>query len=96
MSFLANVDKKHLAQLFVEAYYLLIGHESSVNTIVVALTSVAVTHYFKLKLPSTRASKRHIEVVWHRTVQLKTYPPADVKHLSTFVDYVHMALDEVN
>ena len=72
------------------------GHESSVDTMVVALTSVAVTHYFKLKLPSTRASNHHIEVVWHLTVQLKTYPPADVKLLSTFVDYVHRALDEVN
>ena len=49
--FLATIDEKHLAQLFVEGYYLLMGGESTANTIVVALTSVAITTILSLSCP---------------------------------------------
>ena len=42
--FLVTIDEKHLAQLFVEVYYLLMGGESTVDTIVVALTHVWLLH----------------------------------------------------
>ena len=50
----ANVQTakaKDLAQTLIEGYYALMGDESS---IVVALTNVAVTHFFKLKIPATQ------------------------------------------
>ena len=44
-----NAKAKDIAQTFVEGYYTLIGQQTT--SIVIALTSVAVTHYFLVKLP---------------------------------------------
>ena len=90
--FLTSVKAKDLAQCLVEAYYVLIG--STVPHMVVALTELAVTHYFKVKLPSTRgkADRRHLEVIWHNCVVLRSYPPEREDVLVPFVQFIHYVL----
>lgn len=52
-SFLSGIDEKHLSQTLVEGYYVMLGSTPDGDFIVVALTSMLVTHYFKLKLPTS-------------------------------------------
>lgn len=95
-NFLATIDAKHLAQTLVEGYYVLMGSECDMESIVVALTDVAITNYFKIKLPVTRDrdSRRSLEVVWHKPLNMHRYPPADMEDLFPFVDSVHEILNE--
>ena len=50
---LHTVSAKDLAQTLVEGYYAVMGSSTNITSIVVALTSIEVTHYFKLQLPNT-------------------------------------------
>ena len=90
------MNGKHLAQTLVEGYYVMMGSEWGMDTIVVAVTDVAITHYFKLKLPSTRPKdqRRELEVVWHYTMKLQKYPPTQMNDLNEFVNFLHQILDE--
>ena len=67
---LHGLNGRHLAQTLVEGYYCLLG--SGVDSLVVALTSVDITHFFKIRLPATRGGveehERVLEVVWHHRV----------------------------
>lgn len=94
-SFLSNVNDKHLAQTLVEGYYTMLGGKC--DSIVVALTDIAATHYFKLKLPTTRpsASERSCEVVWHHAVVLDKYPLSSKEQLNPFITFVHHVIDEL-
>ena len=96
VSFLATLDEKNLAQTLLEGYYLMMGSEDS-NCVVVALTSVAVTHLFKLKLPTTRDTKytRHLEVVWHQVTVMQSDPPAKKEDVAPFIDSLFQVLDEL-
>ena len=93
-SFLSLVDGKHLAQTLVEGYYTMLGRECA--SVVMALTDVASTHYFKVRLPITRGGElsRSLEVEWHTTCILQAYPPAQMKDLDPFITAVHAILDE--
>ena len=94
---LATLNDKDLAQTVVEGYYLLMGSQQGIDNIVVALTDVAVTHYFKLKLPATRDKKeprRELDVAWHHTVALGSYPPTSMEELIGFVNTLHCILNE--
>ena len=59
--YLATVNAKNLAQTLVEGYYVLMGGDLT-TSVIVALTDVAVTHYFKINLRNTEM----LEVEWHR------------------------------
>ena len=94
-NFLATLDEKNLAQTLIEGYYLMMRSEES-NCVVVALTSVAVTHFLKLKLPTTRDKKytRHLEVVWHQVTVMQSCPPAKKEDVA-FIDSLFQVLDEL-
>ena len=57
----------------------------------------AITHYFGLKLPSTRASSqdRSLEVAWHHQLALENYPLEEMDQLNPFILF-HKVLDEAN
>ena len=86
---------KDIAQTLVEGYYTMLGSEFEQTSIVVALTSIEVTHYFKIRLPITRSESRHLEIVWHhQVVVLGQYPPENAEQLIPFIEFVHEALNE--
>ena len=66
------------------------------ESVVVALTDVASTHYFKVRLPITRGGDltRSMEVEWHKACILQAYPPEEMKDLDLFIGDVHSILDE--
>ena len=70
------------------------GSQQGIDNVVVALTDVAVTHYFKLKLPTIREPRRELDVAWHHTVALENYPPTSMEELICFVNTLHCILDE--
>ena len=83
---------------------MILGGKPDCDYIVVALTSISVTHYFKLKLPTTRPARndgpcetetqRSCEVVWHHKIVLEEYPLASEDQLLSFIQCVHAILDE--
>ena len=94
-SYLTNVKVSHLAQALVQGYYALLG---SASTIVVALTDIATTHFFKLKLKSTRSRDevpRNIDLVWYKCLVLPRYPPTRKEDLFQFIEYFHFIINEV-
>ena len=95
-NFIATLDEKNLAQTLIEGYYLMMGSED-LDSVVVALTSVAVTHFLKLKLPTTRDTKytRHLEVVWHHVVVMQSYPPAQKEDVAPFIDCLFQVFDDM-
>lgn len=96
--YLANVKVMHLAQVLVQGYYALLGN-SSLCTIVVALTDIATTHFFKLKLPSTRpiaGVPKNVDLVWHKCLMLPRYPPTQEEDLFTFIEHLHFVINEVS
>ena len=50
--YLVTINAKNLSQTLVEGYYVLVG--SDLKFVIITVTDVAVIHYFKIKLPSTR------------------------------------------
>lgn len=93
---ISTLDEKSLAQTIVEGFYLMMGE--GCDSIVVGLTNIAVTHYFGLKLPSTRASSqdRSLEVAWHHQIAFENYPLEVVDQLNPFILFIHKVLDEAN
>ena len=87
---LSTVNEKNLAQTIVEGYYCLLG--CGVTYIIVALTDIATTHYFKLKLLTT--GERKLEVIWYYSVTFPVYPPTSAKDLTPFLHGVKIALDD--
>ena len=66
---ITSVDPANLAQAVMEGYYTLLEAPQELKSIIVGLTDIGVTHYFKLKLPSTRKSTtilRHLELIWYQ------------------------------
>lgn len=100
---LASVCENDLAQAMVEGYYALLGCDVDLSSIVVALTDVGTTHYFKLKLPITRNSSsssssshsRNLELVWYEKVELSDYPPQKKEDLFAFIEFLHFVLDQL-
>ena len=74
---ITSLNPSHLAQTIVQGYYALLGASQDV---VLALTDIGTTHYFKLKIPSTRAANnmvpRHLELEWYKKIVLPQYPPS--------------------
>ena len=74
------LNGRHLAQTLVEGYYCLLGSgvDSLVVALTLALTSVDITHFFKIRLPATRGGveehERVLEVVWHHWVAVPPFP----------------------
>ena len=89
-SYLATINVKNLAQTLVEGYYVLMGTE--LTSVIVALTDVAVTHYFKIKLHST-SNTEMLEVEWHKPFTMQHYPPTSIDDVANFVGVVHELLD---
>lgn len=100
---LASVSENDLAQAVVEAYYVLLGCDVDLPSIVVALTNVGTTHYFHLKLPITRnngsssssSHSRKLELVWYERVMLRDYPPQKKEDLYEFIEFFHFILDQL-
>ena len=92
--FLSLVDAKHLAQTLVEGYYTMLSREC--DSVVMALTNVASTHSFKVRLPITRGGQlsRSLEIEWHTACILQAYPPFQMKDLDPFITVVHAILNE--
>ena len=60
-----SVEASKLAQAIVDGYYALLGAPQDLQGIIVGLTDIGITHYFKLKLPTTRNNNtpRHMELL---------------------------------
>ena len=86
---------KDIAQTLVEGYYTMLGGDN-VTSVVVALTNIQVTHFFRLQLPVTRdvEAQRHLEVTWHHELMLENYPPSKVEVLSPLIELLHTIFDE--
>ena len=59
------------------------------TSVIVALTDVAVMHYFKINLRNTEM----LEVEWHRPFAMQQYPPTSPDDEANFVAVVHELLD---
>ena len=98
---LVSVDENYLAQAIVEAYYALLGGEVDLPSIVVGLTDVGTTHYFRLRFPVTRSSSsfssppRKLELLWYERIFLENYPPKVKEDLFQFIEHLHFVLDQV-
>ena len=78
-----------MAQTIVEGYYTLLN--KSLPHIVVAITNISVTHYFKLVLSPDSQPK--VDVVWHKLLEI-SYPPTDETDLKPFVAAVVDIINE--
>ena len=87
---LGDIKECHLAQTIVEGYYTLL--HKSLPYVVVAITNISITHYFKLVLSSE--SEPNVQVVWHHCLQI-SYPPKEESDLNPFVEAVIDILDEI-
>ena len=100
---LVSVDENYLAEAVVEAYYALLGGEVDLPSIVVWLTDVGTTHYFRLRFPVTRSSSysppppppRKLELLWYERICLEIFPPKAKEDLFQFIDHFHFVLDQV-
>lgn len=92
-----SINGKQLAQVLVEGYYGLIGCEKNISAIVVALTDINSTHFFKLRLPTTRTPcGKHLELMWYKKIEIKEFPPESTDgHVSEFIEFLHYVLDEL-
>lgn len=92
-----SVEAPNLAQAIVEGYYALLGAPQDLQAIVIGLTDIGVTHYFKLKLPTTRnnTTPRHMELLWYQRIQLNNYPPTSVNDIKEFMEFFHKCITEV-
>ena len=68
-----------------------VGPGLTIKSIIVAVTNVAVTHFFKLMLKDPK----HLEVMWHCCVEMTHYPPIE-SDLIKFIECVHMILGETD
>ena len=73
-----SVNDKHLAQTLVEGYYALVGNQQ--RSVVVCLSDVGISHYFKLRLSTGKAK---LEVVWHHKIALPNYPPKCEEYIAS-------------
>ena len=86
---------KDVAQALVEGYYTMLGGMPPSSTVVVALTSVEVSHFFKLNVPNP-GETCHLEVEWYNTVYIPDYPPSREQTLFPFIQFTHEVLDEMS
>ena len=91
---LRRVNAKHLAQTIVEGYYLMMGSLQQINHVVVALTDVANTHYFRLRLATPTGGRKELEVDWHHCVAFKEWMPTGPQEVVDFVNHLHDILCE--
>ena len=68
-----------------------VGPELSIPSIIVALTNLAVTLFFRLNL---KQPLQGIEAAWHCCIQMDDYPPSE-PDVIRFVNTVHMAIREL-
>ena len=78
-----------MAQTIVEGYYTLLN--KTLPHIVVAITNILITHYFKLILSPD--SQPNIEVKWHHLFEIR-YPPEEESDVKPFVAAVVDILNE--
>ena len=90
--YLRNVDGKHLAQAIIEGYYVMRGSRQKLNTVIVALTDVANTHFFKLVLPSSE--EKLLEVLWHHFFAFQEWIPRRQEEVVNFIEDLHGILTE--
>ena len=84
--YLASVNPKNLAQTLVEGYYVLMGGD--LPSVIVSLTDIGVTHYFKIKLHNTEM----LVVEWYRSFKMEQYPPTS-DDVAKFVTVIHELFD---
>lgn len=60
---------------------------------VVVITSLAVSYFFGLKIP-TSGSNRSLDVSWHYKVVMDNYPLSTNDDLLPLVHFIHQVLDE--
>ena len=80
----------NLAQTVVEGYYALVNN--AMDCIVVVLSDIERSHFFKLKKIEDNKEKS-LEVVWHHCVIISPYPPEKEDCLSSFIRFIHYILD---
>ena len=84
-----NISPRDLAQTIV-GYYALVSH--NLGSIVVVLSDIATSHFFKLNKIEDNPEKS-LDVVWYHCNIIKPYPPEEKDHLLSFVRFNHYILD---
>ena len=104
-SYVRTLHVPSLAQTLVQGYYALLGAHKELTSVVVALTDISTTHYFKLRFPLAKRGTRtadnpadlpkQMELLWYKCIDLPDYPPTEKEHFYLFIEHFHQVLNEI-